>query len=649
MSHSHPSAFEDDSSKPPEPQLQIVVHAGPLAGKGFPIGGDKVTFGRDLENNISWDDNLVSRRHAQITRRDDQLILEDLGSTNGTLVNGKPIEGQHVLQPADIISIGSSIFGVKGFSAPSTVGITQIAPNRWGQGSAMQAGRLSAPPQPAEPKISPPPSAPIPVQPQRSGMSLLAIMGIGLLIFAVLILAAITAFFLLQDSGTSTAQIPSVTITSPANNSQVQVAQSVTVQATASDPSGVVRIELWVNAAKIAEAVSPSSQGQPTFTASLQWVPTVPGSYTLEIKAYNTQQQVNEPTSVLVSAIAETAETETPTPTPIPETPTPTAPTQPQVTTRTDLNVRAGPGTFYDFVGLLLSDKTAEIIGRDENREWWQIRFEPAPEGVGWITSDPSFSTAINTDNIPIVAIPPTPTGTPTETPIPSATPVPTDTSTPIPATETLTPTVTPTETPEGPQIIFDVSPTVVQGGECVNVSWSVTQVKEVYYQGEGVSGVGGRQECPINTTIYRLRVVQQDGTELVEDRTVEVVNPAASQGTVNLDPNQTINLEDGQIPGDDFRWFVDDSTRRFEALDNVDLAPMGQFSSLNELTQGMCQNANFGVYSFIDGSDVIEDQANALTAGRTACYRTDEGLLGKLRFPSYSTQSLTIEWVTWN
>ena len=75
MSGRHPSAFEAESSQPPKPQLQVVVHAGPLAGKGFPITGDKITFGRDPNNNISWDDHQVSRHHAQLMRRGDQHIV----------------------------------------------------------------------------------------------------------------------------------------------------------------------------------------------------------------------------------------------------------------------------------------------------------------------------------------------------------------------------------------------------------------------------------------------------------------------------------------------------------------------------------------------------------------------------------------------
>ena len=53
------------------PQLQVVVHAGPLAGKGYLFRGDTITFGRDPENDVAWEDTQVSRYHARIIRHGD--------------------------------------------------------------------------------------------------------------------------------------------------------------------------------------------------------------------------------------------------------------------------------------------------------------------------------------------------------------------------------------------------------------------------------------------------------------------------------------------------------------------------------------------------------------------------------------------------
>jgi hypothetical protein len=145
---------------------------------------------------------------------------------------------------------------------------------------------------------------------------------------------------------------------------------------------------------------------------------------------------------------------------------------------------------------------------------------------------------------------------------------------------------------------------------------------------------------------------VRQDGSEHVEDRTVQVINPVTSAGKVTLDHNDTIDLDDGDIPGDDFKWDVGDGNRRFEAReDEVKLAIIGTIGSLEELSEDRCEDVDdddFDNYRFIDASDVISDPANALKAGLAICYKTDDGRLGKLRFPEYSTGGLKIEWVTW-
>ena len=656
----HPSAFDPKSSSPSDqPQLQLVIHAGPLAGKGFPITGDTLTFGRGSENDISLDDSQVSRLHARLIRQGNQIIIEDLGSTNGTLVNGKPISGQHVLQPADIISIGSSVFGVKGFAAPHTVGVTQISMEK---PTYTPAARATISPRPA-PR---PGSQPSPVartsqteKPARSRLNVLVIGGGVALIVIILIIAAITAYFFIQNQGSSVAAIPTVVITAPVSGSQVQVNTPVTVQATASDPSGVVRMELWVSGVKTAEAVSPVPQGQATLTASFQWTPAAAGTYTLEVKAFNERGQVSAPTTVTVTSIGDVpASPETITSTITVETPVATVPGNPSLTTKTDLNVRAGPSIQYDLLGLLPAGTNAEIIGRDDSRQWWKIRFSPSPDGTGWVAADPAFSTTSNTENIPIAQAPPTPTGTPTNTPIP-LTDTPTATSipptftsipptfTPIPPTPT--PTDTPTATSEPSLIEFDVSPTSIQGGECVRVTWNVSGVKEVYYEGDGVGGTGNITECPQDSTTYSFRVVRLDDSEYTEDIDVTVINPIISSGTITLNPNQTIDFDEGRIPGDDFLWSVNGGVRRFEIQGSVQLAPRSETSNLANLPLAECAAATYNEYTFIDASDGANPGLiNTLIQGRAACYRTNQGRLGKLRFPEYSTGSLRVEWLTW-
>jgi hypothetical protein len=75
-----------------------------------------------------------------------------------------------------------------------------------------------------------------------------------------------------------------------------------------------------------------------------------------------------------------------------------------------------------------------------------------------------------------------------------------------------------------GPTVIdFTVSRTQIKQGECVDVSWYTENVREVYYQWGGQAGVGSRQECPLQTTVYTLRVVKPDGSEEIREYRVDV------------------------------------------------------------------------------------------------------------------------------
>lgn len=65
------------------------------------------SIGRSAECQLSLDDPLVSRKHAQLTVRDNEVLVEDAGSRNGVLVNGVKIEGQRALADGDRITIGA--------------------------------------------------------------------------------------------------------------------------------------------------------------------------------------------------------------------------------------------------------------------------------------------------------------------------------------------------------------------------------------------------------------------------------------------------------------------------------------------------------------------------------------------------------------
>jgi hypothetical protein len=64
-------------------------------------------FGRSADNTIVLDDTFISAEHAAIVQRDGSWWLSDRGSTNGTLLNDRPVQGEVAVQPGDVVGIGA--------------------------------------------------------------------------------------------------------------------------------------------------------------------------------------------------------------------------------------------------------------------------------------------------------------------------------------------------------------------------------------------------------------------------------------------------------------------------------------------------------------------------------------------------------------
>lgn len=82
-------------------------------GSVLPINRE-VTIGRKENNVLVMDDQFVSGHHARVFIKNTDYMLEDLGSTNGTLLNGERIDGKIILKVGDEIEIGSAAFKVIG-------------------------------------------------------------------------------------------------------------------------------------------------------------------------------------------------------------------------------------------------------------------------------------------------------------------------------------------------------------------------------------------------------------------------------------------------------------------------------------------------------------------------------------------------------
>lgn len=103
---------------------QFIMNTGPNPGKIYELSQDEITIGRDIANNIVVNDPEVSRRHARLKMQAGNYILEDLGSTNGSFVNGQRLMGPHALRPGEQIMFGDHVsftFEVQQFDPNATL------------------------------------------------------------------------------------------------------------------------------------------------------------------------------------------------------------------------------------------------------------------------------------------------------------------------------------------------------------------------------------------------------------------------------------------------------------------------------------------------------------------------------------------------
>ena len=87
----------------------LVVQEGQLAGKRWTLNRSEFVVGRGEDCEVVLPDRQVSRRHFRIVRDDDGYSVEDLGSKNGTYVNGAAVRGSVQLQDGDEIQVALSV------------------------------------------------------------------------------------------------------------------------------------------------------------------------------------------------------------------------------------------------------------------------------------------------------------------------------------------------------------------------------------------------------------------------------------------------------------------------------------------------------------------------------------------------------------
>jgi hypothetical protein len=89
--------------------FRLIMRRGPQPNQTYDLNKDIVTIGRDITNDYVINDPEVSRHHMRFTRGADGYALEDLGSTNGTFVNGQRLSGARPLRSGDMIGLGETV------------------------------------------------------------------------------------------------------------------------------------------------------------------------------------------------------------------------------------------------------------------------------------------------------------------------------------------------------------------------------------------------------------------------------------------------------------------------------------------------------------------------------------------------------------
>ena len=90
-----------------EPRLEVIAAMGHEPGTTFDVGAG-ATLGRSDGADILVNDPFASSAHARVYPRGEFMYIEDVGSTNGTYLNGRQVRNAERLKPADVVRIGDS-------------------------------------------------------------------------------------------------------------------------------------------------------------------------------------------------------------------------------------------------------------------------------------------------------------------------------------------------------------------------------------------------------------------------------------------------------------------------------------------------------------------------------------------------------------
>ena len=103
------AARQQATAAPTQGRLTVIHSSALPIAREFRVNAAPLTFGRGGQNDVPLDgDEFVSAQHARFQARRDGAWVEDVGSTNGTFVNGERLTRPRLLQPGDTIKVGET-------------------------------------------------------------------------------------------------------------------------------------------------------------------------------------------------------------------------------------------------------------------------------------------------------------------------------------------------------------------------------------------------------------------------------------------------------------------------------------------------------------------------------------------------------------
>jgi len=109
------SSSKTDTPLPPTRALatKLVITEGPLAGRSIQLAGQPLLIGRAQDAGLILEDDYASGRHARLFPQGSRWFLEDLGSTNGTFVQGNQLTRTMAIDPGTPVRIGKTVMELK--------------------------------------------------------------------------------------------------------------------------------------------------------------------------------------------------------------------------------------------------------------------------------------------------------------------------------------------------------------------------------------------------------------------------------------------------------------------------------------------------------------------------------------------------------